>query len=93
VLHVFRAILLGANLLGFPVLLLFSCFVSCNVAGLFRQQRRGIRSSIKHLNILSTLLFFFFLSYQINSITWGWLAGCAAPPVEREKSTAAVESM
>jgi len=24
---------------------------------------------------------------------WGWLAGCAAPPVEREKSTAAVESM
>ena len=25
--------------------------------------------------------------------TWGWLAGCAAPPVEREKSAAAVESM
>ena len=24
---------------------------------------------------------------------WGWLAGCAAPPVEREKSAAAVESM
>jgi hypothetical protein len=25
--------------------------------------------------------------------TWGGLAGCAAPPVEREKSAAAVESM
>jgi len=24
---------------------------------------------------------------------WGGLAGCAAPPVEREKSAAAVESM
>jgi hypothetical protein len=24
--------------------------------------------------------------------TWGWLGGCDAPPVEREKSAAAVES-
>jgi len=24
---------------------------------------------------------------------WGWMAGCAAPPVEREKSAVAVESM
>jgi hypothetical protein len=24
---------------------------------------------------------------------WGWLVGCAAPPMEREKSAAVVESM
>jgi len=28
-----------------------------------------------------------------TAAAWGWLAGCAAPPVEREKSAAAVESM
>jgi len=28
-----------------------------------------------------------------TAAAWGWLAGCAAPPVEREKSTAAIESM
>jgi len=25
--------------------------------------------------------------------TWGWLAGCAAPPVEREKSATAIKSI
>ena len=28
-----------------------------------------------------------------TTVAWGGLDGCAAPPVEREKSAAAVESM